>query len=274
MTGILAALLVFLPQASMAAEPTTPCATRYAVAAKFPPAAEPAASTGAHLLQLLGNKGWGLHEDVSIVAVEGAPAPLVLEVKIPKGSIDHKNPTAPMGGMGFRWHPGMPAGTNAACLIYNLWLPPDFQFNKGGKLPGLFGGDGPAGGKDVDGKTGFSARFMWRSGGKGEVYAYVPGKPDHRGESIDRGAWVFPRGQWVRMEEEVVLNEPGMANGQLRVWVDGNLKLHHDDMVLRTSGGFGIDGVMADIFYGGKTGDWAAPADTILRLTPFELAWR
>ena len=271
---MVASLLAVFPQSALAAEPATPCATRYPVAASFPAASEPAAPNGAHLLQLLGNKGWGLTEDVRLVAIDGAPAPLVLEVKIPEGAIDHKNPTAPMGGMGFRWHAGMPAGTRAACLSYNLWLPPDFQFNKGGKLPGLFGGDGPAGGKDVDGTTGFSARFMWRSGGQGEVYAYIPGKPDNRGESIDRGAWVFPRGQWVRLEEEVVLNEPGTADGQLRVWVDGALKLRHDDIVFRTNSDFGIEGVMADIFYGGKTQEWAAPATTVLRLTPFELAWR
>ena len=252
----------------------TPCSRRYTVAATFPPASEPAAASGTHLRQLLGNKGWGLAEDVSLQAMDGAPSPLVMAVKIPLGAIDHKNPTAPMGGMGFRWRPGMQPATTAACLTYSLLLPADFQFNKGGKLPGLFGGDGPAGGKDVDGSTGFSARFMWRSGGQGEVYAYIPGKPDGRGQSIDRGAWVFPRGTWVRMDEEVVLNTPGAADGRLRVWVNGELKLRHDDIVFRTSPDLGIDGVMADIFYGGKTQEWAAPADTVIRLTPFALAWR
>lgn len=223
---------------------------------------------------MLGNKGWGLSENVSLKAVEGAPAPLVLEVRIPKGSIDHKSTTAPMGGMGFRWRPGMPAGTTAACLAYDLWLPDDFPFNKGGKLPGLFGGDGPAGGKDVDGVSGFSARYMWRAHGQGEVYAYIPGKPDKRGMSIDRGAWTFPRGRWVHLEEEVVLNTPGTPDGTLRVWVDGELRLEHTDVLYRDSVSLGIDGVMADIFFGGKTAEWAAPADTLVRLTPFQLAWR
>ena len=262
------------PALAAEAAPTS-CATRYTSGAVFPPESELAASlTGERLRQLLGNKGWGLAEDVTVRAVEGAPAPAVLEVRLPQGSIDHKNKTAPMGGMGFRWKPGMPAGTTAACLSYSLWLDPGFQFNKGGKLPGLFGGDGPAGGKDVDGASGFSARFMWRTGGRGEVYAYIPGKPDGRGLSIDRGAWVYPRGQWVHMEEEVVLNTPGRPDGQLRVWVDGELRLSHEDIVFRTSSRLGIDGVMADIFYGGKEPEWAAPADTMVRLTPFSLAWR
>ncbi len=270
--AIVAALLA--PRAAMADDAPSPCSQRYPVGAVFPPAGETAATlTGAKLRALLGNTGWGLIEDVTARTLLDAPAPLVLEVKLPKGSIDHKNPHAPMGGMGFRWRPGMPAGTSAACLSYRLWLAPDFQFNRGGKLPGLFGGDGPAGGKDVDGASGFSARFMWRKDGAGEIYAYIPGKPDRRGLSIDRGAWTFPRGSWVTLEEEVVLNTPGAPDGQLRVWVDGALKLRHDDMLYRTSAELGIDGVMADIFYGGKTAEWAAPADTFLRLTPFTLAW-
>ena len=268
--------LALYPLTALAADaPPTPCGARYKVQATFPPANEPVATlTGERLLKLLGNKGWGIREDVTVRTVDGAPAVPVLEVRLPQGSIDHKNKTAPIGGMGFRWRPGMPAGTTAACLTYNVWFDPSFQFNKGGKLPGLFGGDGPAGGKDVDGESGFSARFMWRANGQGEVYAYIPGKPDGRGLSIDRGAWVFPVGRWVHMEEEVVLNTPEQPDGQLRVWVDGELRLRHDDITYRNVDSLGIDGVMADIFYGGKTAEWAAPNDTLVRLTPFLLAWR
>ncbi len=271
--GLVALLLAARP--GLAADGATPCAARYGAGVQFPPATESAETlTGAKLRQLLGNKGWGLIEDVTPRSLPDAPATLVLEVKLPKGSIDHKNTEAPMGGMGFRWRPGMPVGSTAACLSYSLYFAPGFPFNKGGKLPGLFGGDGPAGGKDVDGQSGFSTRYMWRAKGQGEVYAYIPGKPDGRGLSIDRGAWTFPQGQWVRMEQEVVLNTPGQPDGRLHVWVDGVLKLSHDDVLYRSGPALGIDGVMADIFFGGKTVEWAAPADTYVRLTPFTLAWR
>jgi hypothetical protein len=273
LNGVVGAAVLIGGTASALADQSGPtsCSTRYGAGATFPPAG---VESGATILSLLDSKGWGLNEDVTVRRLEGAPSPMVLEVRLPQGSIDHKNSLAPMGGMGFRWRPNLPVQTSAACLAYSLWLPPDFQFNKGGKLPGLFGGDGPAGGKPVDGETGFSARFMWRAGGHGEVYAYIPGKPDGRGLSIDRGAWVFPRGQWIRMEEEVVLNTPGKPDGQLRVWVDGHLRLSHDNITYRTSANLAIAGVMADIFYGGKEAEWAAPADTVVRLTPFELAWR
>lgn len=247
------------------------CPPVYASRAVFPPEAEPIETlTGARLRQLAGNKGWGLAEDVTVAAGSTGP---ILTVKLPEGSVDHKNKDAPMGGMGFRWRPAMPAGTTAACLSYSVRFAPDFPFNKGGKLPGLMGGDAPAGGKDVDGLTGFSTRYMWRKDGAGEVYAYIPGKPDGRGMTIERGAWTFPRGRWVKMEQEIVLNTPGAPDGLLRVWIDGELKLAKADMVFRNGDGFGIDGVMADVFFGGKTADWAAPSDTWLQLTAFTLAW-
>jgi hypothetical protein len=195
-----------------AADPS-PCNTRVPPQAAFPPVvAQSQVLTPQTLKALAGNKGWGIEEDVTIEAPGDEPGRIVIAVRLPKGSIDHKNTDAPMGGMGFRWQAGIPASATMACLTYHVKLPADFQFNKGGKLPGLFGGDGPAGGKDVDGASGFSARLMWRQDGAGEVYAYIPGKPDGRGLSIDRGAWTFPRGRWVELQEEIVLNALAMAS--------------------------------------------------------------
>lgn len=245
-----------------------PCLARYGAPSVFPEATIEAART-----QLASTKGWGIKERVSLETGIDAPSPLVLAVALPKGSINPKNPDAPQGGMGFRWRPDL-TQANAACLTYSLYFPQDFAFNKGGKLPGLFGGDAPAGGKTADGTQGFSVRLMWRAKGQGEVYAYIPGHPQGRGASLDRGAWTFPRGRWVEIQEEVVLNRPGKADGSLRVWIDGDLRLTRTDLIFRTTNELGISGVMADIFYGGKTAEWAAPKDTVIRITPFRLSWR
>lgn len=252
-----------------AAEERSSCAGTYPQRATFPPAVR----SIAELKTALGRNFWGIDENVTLVSPSDAPASFVMAVRLPAGSINPNNKTAPLGGMGFRWRPEGVAA-EAACLAYHVFLPADFEFNKGGKLPGLFGGTAPAGGKDVDGFDGFSARLMWRANGRGEVYAYIPGKPDGRGESIDRGAWVFPRGRWVRIEEEIVLNVPGEANGELRVYVDGQLSLSRTNIRFRSARDLRINGVMADIFYGGKGKDWAAPKDTAILLSPFDLRWR
>ncbi|MDX2213727.1 MAG: hypothetical protein SFY66_10620 [Oculatellaceae cyanobacterium bins.114] len=55
---------------------------------------------------------------------------------------------------------------------------------------------------------------MWRTGGQGEIYAYLPTSQDH-GTSIDRGAWQFRPGVWHHIEQQVTLNEPGRNNGQV-----------------------------------------------------------
>ncbi len=246
-----------------------PCLARYGVPLVFPGETVEAAR-----VQLAATRGWGITERVSLEASTTAPSPLVLAVALPKGSINPKNPDAPRGGMGLRWRPDVPPAAIAACLSYSLYLPEDFAFNKGGKLPGLFGGNAPAGGKTADGAHGFSVRLMWRAKGLGEVYAYIPGHPEGRGASLDRGAWTYPRGRWIEIQEEVVLNAPGTADGSLRIWIDGDLRLTRTDLIYRTTNDLGISGVMADIFYGGRTAEWAAPKDTVIRITPFRLSWR
>jgi hypothetical protein len=55
----------------------------------------------------------------------------------------------------------------------------------GGKLPGLSGGDNCSGGSSCDGTNGFSARFMWRDGGKIVLYLYHMDKPSTYGEDVD-----------------------------------------------------------------------------------------
>ncbi len=254
---------------------TTPCTQRYRAGAVLPPGApdRPLLTTEG-LKAVPGLKGWGLGETAFLRYAPGAARPLFLEVRLPRGSINPGNRTAPRGGVGLRWRPGVPREAEAACLAYDLFLPRDFAFNRGGKLPGLFGGSGPAGGRRADGRNGFSVRLMWRRGGAGEVYAYVPGHPEGRGLSIARGAFIFPRGRWVRIEEEVRLNRPGRADGRLRVWVDGRLRIERAAMVYRTRASLSIAGVMADVFYGGKSPAWAAPRDAALRLGPLDLRWR
>jgi hypothetical protein len=61
-------------------------------------------------------------------------------------------------------------------LSYEVAFDPDFQWVKGGKLPGLRGGpdlEDCDGGQEPKGNDCFSARLMWRANGTGEVYAYV-----------------------------------------------------------------------------------------------------
>lgn len=48
-----------------------------------------------------------------------------------------------------------------------------FEFVRGGKLPGLYGGDRScSGGADATKLGCFSTRFVWKSEGEGKLYFY------------------------------------------------------------------------------------------------------
>jgi hypothetical protein len=179
----------------------------------------------------------------------------VLEVEYPKGSIDPAATSAPQGGAGFIYP--SPASFSAGCLAYDVEFEPGFAFAKGGKLPGLYGGDEPSGGADTS--RGFSTRYMWRDDGAGEVYAYVPKKSGQYGESISRGAWTFLTGQWQHIEQEVIMNQLGSHDGVLRVWVDGTLVVNRSDMLYRLADSVSVAGLMFSTFFGGHDPSWASP---------------
>lgn len=200
---------------------------------------------------------WGVAENVRLVAEAAHPQP-ALAVRYPKGSIAPSS-AAPRGGAGFVSSSGLEGGVDAACLSYRLRFAEGFAFAKGGKLPGLFGGDGPVGGAAAD--AGFSTRLMWREGGQGELYAYLPDRGVAHGLSLGRGAWRFPVGRWVEVEQEVVLNDPGSANGVARIWIGGELRLEEPGLVFRHAADVRIEGLMFSTFFGGRDPAWASPRD-------------
>lgn len=93
----------------------------------------------------------------------------VLRVVYPAGSTAprHKNN---VGGLNFYAQPLSIDSTarrvkTTTTLSYEVRFSDDFDWVKGGKLPGLYGGRGASGGlrEDQDLEAGFSARLMWRA---------------------------------------------------------------------------------------------------------------
>lgn len=213
---------------------------------------------------------WGLDENTSIVGAD-SQYPAVIQVMFPEGSYSPAADDAPRGGAGFHVAlPGRPK-VESACLRYAVQFPAGFEWVKGGKLPGLYGGRPPSGGGDVQGDDGFSVRYMWREAGAGEAYAYIVNKPDDFGVSIGRGSWQFPAGTWTVLEQEIVLNDPSQANGTLRIWVDGRQVIEQNDIVYRTADSLTIDGLMFSTFFGGGDKSWATPMKQEIRFSDFEI---
>ena len=155
--------------------------------------------------------------------------------------------------------PGGP--TDRLFLRYFVRFPSDFDFVKGGKLPGFYGGTNISGGNIPNGTDGFSTRFMWRSEGQGEVYVYMPSSTKF-GTSLGRGTFRFAPGKWHCVEQELRLNTPGQADGQVRVWLDSEAVFEQQQLFLRSVPDLRIEGVFFSTFFGGGDPSWAPPRDT------------
>jgi hypothetical protein len=204
-----------------------------------------------------GKFGW---QNASIITESGRT---LARVRYPAGSISPgtvKQLGAPSGGVGFRVKLGLPA-SDTMHLSYYVRFASNFQFVKGGKLPGLGGGNGNTGGKIPNGYDGFSSRLMWRDGGDGEIYAYMPSSKTW-GTSLGRGRWTFKTGVWHHMEQVLRVNTPGKRDGEVSVWQDGKLVFRTGGLEFRKTSELKIDQLIFETFFGGGTPDWATPVDT------------
>lgn len=195
-----------------------------------------------------------------------------MRVIVPKGAIDpgtmsHRG--LPRGGAGFK-SPVVQGGADRALLSYRVRFPLGYDFVRGGKLPGLYGGTGNSGGFIPTGADGFSFRLMWEKDGKGEVYAYIPSSIKY-GTGFFRGQFRFIPGKWHQITEELKLNTPGKSDGVLRFWLDGSLAGEQNDILIRTVDTLKIDGLFFDFFFGGGDDSWAPPHDTYVDFASFRL---
>ncbi|HEY9649617.1 MAG TPA: hypothetical protein V6C95_03065, partial [Coleofasciculaceae cyanobacterium] len=217
------------------------------------------------------DKDWGW-ENATVITDPSGKFAKVLRVRYPAGSASpavSRKYNVPLGGTQFYSTLGITA-TNSLRLSYYLRFSENFDFVKGGKLPGLFGGDGASGGTIPNGTDGFSTRFMWRKNGDGEVYAYLPTSNEY-GTSIGRGNWRFQPGRWYRLEQEVRLNQPGQNNGQIRVWLDGQEVLEQQGLTFRSIDQLKINGIFFSTFFGGNDTSWATPKDVYVDFANFSV---
>lgn len=97
-----------------------------------------------------------------------SPSGPVLRVTYPEGSFSHDT-----GGAQFYslWNTTDGSNFRTMMVSYELAFDSNFDWVKGGKLPGLRGGlnsTGCSGGNQADGSSCFSTRLMWRKDGAGE----------------------------------------------------------------------------------------------------------
>ncbi|RCH87243.1 hypothetical protein CU098_008906 [Rhizopus stolonifer] len=193
---------------------------------------------------------------------------LVLRVKYPKNS---RNPEAsPVGGLGFKAEPlTITNKVKTVTLQYSVYFDKGFDWNRGGKLPGLFGGHGECTGGDDSSKC-FTTRIMWRHKGEGEIYAYLPSSaqrlslcdnkanicnPDY-GYSLGRGSFKFATGKWTTVRQTLTMNTPGKKNGSLSLYINGKRVINEKNLVFRINSTGRVVGIMFHTFFGGSDNSW------------------
>ena len=222
--------------------------------------------------------------------------PTALKVTCVPGSYGMKS------GTGFHALPFLKFPTEHMAYEYSVYFDDDFQWVKGGKLPGIGFGvdDKTASGGEWQRDAG-SMRVMWREGGQAIGYLYLPteisknnkrdgtihvqsndfqdaaegalGKP----AGIDlffhkRAGLRFKRGAWNTIRTEVKLNDPGKRNGLLRLTVNGQTR-ELDDVVYRESREVKINMVLTQVFFGGGSREWCAKKKETVSLKDFKVTF-
>jgi hypothetical protein len=162
-------------------------------------------------------------------------------------------------------------------LRYYLKFPAGFDFGRGGKLPGLYGGEV---GQESGGHHGqaFSTRYMWRDHPESgsldncsrvlpcsEVYVYSP-RGSGYGANVG-GKWNWqPDGRWHVVEQAV-----DRRTGTVTVWYDGRRVLSAPGAVPGIAG-IPFAGVFFSTFFGGHDSSWGPSKDEFAYFAGFAVS--
>lgn len=192
------------------------------------------------------------------------------------------------GGLAFYSKPGPNVfNRDSVALSYKVYFPKNFEWAKGGKLPGLYSKFGQSGGNHED-PDGFSYRVMWRAGGQAEAYVYAPGNQDLTieripgffsdgsiGTSLGRGVQTFEDNHWntikLYMKMNSVRGGKPVPDGVVKLMINGKSAGDFDKMIWRTRPLVQIEGIMFQTFFGGNDQTYAPTKDTSIAFKDFTL---
>jgi hypothetical protein len=162
-------------------------------------------------------------------------------------------------------------------LTYRVKFGEGFLYTTSGKLPGLCGATDElgcfryTGGNKPQGNDGFSVRVVWLNGdGTAASYVYHANQAGEYGDIFrwehNNGEPVkFQPGEWHTIELYVKLNDPGVPNGEVEAWLDGEHVSTAGNLYFRDGSALGrsirINEMYFSTFHGGsRPGD--APPQT------------
>ncbi|MFA6226951.1 MAG: polysaccharide lyase [Candidatus Paceibacterota bacterium] len=169
-----------------------------------------------------------------------------------------------------RWRLRFDKPVESATVTYKVMFPEGFDFVRGGKLPGFYGGTAPRGGDKSNLGDGFTARVMWRENGEIFQYMYWMEKDEKKnwGDDLpwidldgDMRPFRFIPGKWHTLTTRIVMNTPGENDGNITCRFDGKLALSTTGTFRAKGMSYGIDSFMFTTFFGGNDATWAPKKD-------------
>lgn len=184
---------------------------------------------------------------------------------------------------GAQWRTFLPQKRDTVTVSYRVRFGSDFDFVKGGKLPGLCGSKCNTGGNVPTDTDGWSARLMWRDiDGKVVQYLYHPGQSGTYGADlswkVDGKPCLFVPGTWHEVRTRIILNtprrngQPALADSRITSWFDGKLALDTTGFKLRGEDTMHIDQFYFSTFHGGSDASWAPSRSVSALFDDFEIA--
>jgi hypothetical protein len=212
------------------------------------------------------NKDWHIVADTLGVKYVQTVNETVLKTIYPKGSYIPSSRSK--GGFQFYAQPKT-FPTRQIQFSYQIMFPIDFDWLKGGKLPGLWIGNiGANGGNNL--QDGSSFRVMWRAGGLAEAYLYVPKQlnttfyeqpgyfdNDLYGASLWRGVFTFEREVWNNVTLTVKMNTQNNVDGAIGFGINNSTRWMYGFLWMKSTKQVFINGLMMHTFFGGNDATWA-----------------
>ncbi len=190
----------------------------------------------------------------------------VLKVKYPKGKVKTND-----SGMHTKVYWDNYESFDELYFSYRVYIPEDFEFRAGAKLPGL---------AYQTRDRNMSLRLMWRKDGLLEFYNHFDTRPTWGGwtasvnwsllDPYDEPGGPQPdqvklkKGAWNHIEVYHKLNTPGKRDGIMRGWLNGQLAIditNNQDYRQNDQGDIGMNNIYLSTFFGGSSNDYKPTKD-------------
>ena len=180
-----------------------------------------------------------------------------------------------------QWRAPLNGSYDELYLSYKIRFDENFNFVRGGKLPGLCGGACNSGGSQPNGTDGWSGRMMWRTAPSGGSslpphranivqYVYHKDQTANGGVNGDDLKWddttptdwkIFDSDVWYQLQHRIVMNTPGQDDGIVQAWLDGEMVLDVQNIHFRDTTALKIDTLYFSTFFGGSSSVWETTKD-------------